>query len=243
MSHQPSRELDQKKALSHIAIIMDGNGRWTRQRGLPRTEGHRVGAERLKQIVLKCLDIGVNYLTVYAFSKENWKRPAPEVSGIMRLSEFFYNREFDQLKKKGVFFVHLGERNGLPRGILRILDNMEKNNARERKLHLNIAFNYSGRAELARAIRNMGEHLAEGKMKPSDITEKVIGNYLYTSGVPDPDLLIRTGGEMRLSNFLLWQIAYTELWVTEVLWPDFSQEMLLEAINSYRTRERRFGGI
>ncbi len=227
----------------HIAIVMDGNGRWAYERGLPRSEGHRAGARRVKEIALKCLEIGVSYLTIYAFSKENWKRPRAEINAIMKLTEIFYRREFRELRDEGVYFVHLGDREELPRSVVRILDNIERNNAETRNLVLSIAFNYSGRSEIARAARILAEEAAQGTVRPQDITEELVGARLYTSEIPDPDLFIRTGGEMRVSNFLLWQIAYSEIWVTDVLWPDFTGEVLQRAIEEFGKRERRFGGV
>ncbi|MBN2322655.1 MAG: di-trans,poly-cis-decaprenylcistransferase [Spirochaetes bacterium] len=231
------------KQPSHIAIIMDGNGRWAKARGLPRTEGHRVGAERVRDIVYACLEMGVKNLTIYAFSKENWKRPRREVSGIMGLARFFFKRFFDELKKEGVFFVHLGDTEGLSPGILKIIRNMEENNAAERKLYLSIAFNYSGRSEITQAVREIASLVERGDIEVGDITQELVSEHLYSADLPDPDLLIRTGGEHRVSNFLLWQIAYSELWVTDTLWPDFSKQTLLEAIDEYHRRERRFGGL
>jgi undecaprenyl diphosphate synthase len=231
------------KIPEHIAVIMDGNGRWAEKHGLPRIEGHRVGAGRVREIVEKCLELGVRYFTIYAFSKENWKRPGKEVSGIMKLSEFFFNKEFNRLKNKGVYFVHLGDRDNLPPFVIKIIDNMERNNASERKLYLNLAFNYSGRSELTFAVKQLCNSVLRNEFEVADITEDKIESFLFTRGMPDPDLLIRTGGEMRVSNFLLWQIAYTEIWVTDVLWPDFSTDVFLEAISEYRRRERRFGAV
>jgi len=233
---------------AHIAIIMDGNGRWAQRRGLPRTEGHRMGAGRVREIVEKCLELGVGYLSIFAFSKENWNRPRAEVSGILRLSEIFFKKEFDALKRKGVFFAHLGERKGLPAFILRIIERMEENNAEERRLTLSIAFNYSGRSEITQACRRLMESAVRGETTPAELTEAEFARRLYTGmggaeGIPDPDLLIRTGGEMRVSNFLLWQIAYSEIWVTDTLWPDFTAGSLLEAIEEFGRRERRFGGV
>jgi undecaprenyl diphosphate synthase len=232
-----------KKIPKHIAIIMDGNGRWARQRGYSRTKGHRVGAGRVREIAEKCLELGVEYLTVYAFSKENWKRPRREVNAILRLSEFFFKKEFDYLKGKGVFFAHLGEREGLPEYVLRIIENMERNNVSERKLQLNIAFNYGGRSEITNACRRLMERAASGALAPSELTEETLRSTLFTAGIPDPDLLIRTGGEMRVSNFLLWQIAYSEIWVTDTLWPDFTAGHLVGAVEDYEKRARRFGGL
>ncbi len=227
----------------HVAIIMDGNGRWAEKTGLPRIEGHRVGAGRVREIVEKCLELGIKYLSIYAFSKENWKRPPKEISAIMKLSEVFFNKEFRKLRNKGVYFVHLGDREDLPDFVIRIINNMQKNNAEVQKMFLNIAFNYSSRSELVRACRCIGELVRKGEVDPEKINEKDIDRFLYTSGMPDPDLLIRTGGEMRLSNFLLWQIAYAELWVTDVLWPDFDARLFQKAIDDYTHRKRRFGNI
>jgi len=227
----------------HVAIIMDGNGRWAKAKGLPRTEGHRVGAGRVREIVYACLELGIRYLTIYAFSKENWKRPTREVSGIMRLARFFFKRFFDELKREGVYFVHLGDREGLSPSILKVIRTMEENNAEERRLFLNIAFNYSGRSEITRAVRTIASLAAKGELSPGDITEELVGRNMHTGEIPDPDLLIRTGGEHRVSNFLLWQIAYTEVWVTDTLWPDFNKQILLQAIDEYKKRERRFGGL
>lgn len=227
----------------HVAIIMDGNGRWAEERGLSRSEGHRAGAERVEEIVHACLERGIRYLTIYAFSKENWKRPVYEVDGIMRLAQIFFKRSFNRLKKEGVYFVHIGDREGLPDSVLRIIDDMERNNAQRREMHLCIAFNYSGRSEIVRVCRLLGESIQKAEIQPSDIDERVVAGHLFTAGIPDPDLLIRTGGEMRVSNFLLWQIAYTELWVTDVLWPDFSVDVFDRALSEYGKRERRFGAV
>jgi len=228
---------------THVAIIMDGNGRWARQKGLPRTEGHRVGAGRVREVVDKCLELEIKYLTIYAFSKENWKRPEDEVKGIMKLTEFFFNREFRALKNKGVYFVHLGEREGLSPSVLRIIERIEMENSNEKKLFLNIAFNYSGRSEIVHACKNICSEIERGELNLKQINEELFGNYVYTRGMPDPDLLIRTGGEVRVSNFLLWQLAYTEIWVTDVLWPDFTPELFVRAITDYMERDRRFGRV
>ncbi|KPJ89539.1 MAG: hypothetical protein AMS17_01475 [Spirochaetes bacterium DG_61] len=227
----------------HIAIIMDGNGRWAAQKGLPRAEGHKVGAGRVKEIVEKCLELGIEYLTIYAFSKENWKRPRREVSSIMRLSDVFFRSDFQGLVRKGVYFVHLGDRSGLPKFVLKIIDTIQKRNASEPKLYLNIAFNYSGRNEMVMACRDLARRVQQGDIDPDKITETDFEKHLYTAGIPDPDLLIRTGGELRVSNFLLWQIAYSEIWVTDVLWPDFNTRLFEQAIDDYKKRHRRFGNL
>jgi undecaprenyl diphosphate synthase len=243
VSAPPAREGDGSRIPRHVAIIMDGNGRWATQRGIPRNEGHRAGAERVKEIVDTCLELGIEYLTIYAFSTENWRRPKSEVDGIMKLAEFFFVRFFGEMRDKGVYFIHLGSRKGLPGSIIKIIDTIEKNNTSEIRMNLSIAFNYGGRAEITDAFKRLGERVLKGELNPGDITEDHIRDALYTKGIPDPDLLIRTGGEMRLSNFLVWQSAYSELWITDTLWPDFTKELFLKAIADYGRRERRFGGL
>ena len=235
--------INSQKMPRHVAIIMDGNGRWAQKRGLPRTEGHRKGAIRLREIIYASLEEGIKYLTVYAFSKENWNRPITEVNSIMRLAEYFFKREFKKLKKQGVFFKHLGDISGLPDNIRRIIDEMHRNNAEEKKLILSIAFNYSGRSEIVTATKKIASLVREGVVKVDDIDEELVSNNLYTSGIPDPDLLIRTSGELRISNFLLWQSAYTEIWVTRTLWPDFTPRLYKKALEDYSKRDRKFGGL
>jgi undecaprenyl diphosphate synthase len=227
----------------HVAIIMDGNGRWAEQRGLSRAEGHRAGAGRVREIAEKCLELGVEQLTIYAFSKENWKRPKKEVSSIMHLAEIFFASDFMGLVRKGVYFVHLGDREGLPHFVINILDSIQKRNPSVRNMYLNIAFNYSGRSEVVKVCRELMMKAQKGEIAPEDITESDIEERLYTAQIPDPDLLIRTGGELRVSNFLLWQIAYSEIWVTDVLWPDFSARHFEQAIEDYMKRNRRYGNV
>jgi undecaprenyl diphosphate synthase len=206
----------------------------------PEKEG-AVGAERVREIVDACLDRGIEYLTMYAFSKENWKRSKEEVGAIMGLADVFFRRFFRDLRDRGVHFIHLGDREGLPPSVIRIIGEMERDNAETGKLNLCIAFNYSGRSEIVRAVRRLGECVQRGEMSVDEIDEGTIGRHLDTAGIPDPDLLIRTGGEMRISNFLIWQIAYTEIWVTDVLWPDFGREHFARALDSFARRQRRFG--
>ncbi|HLU10994.1 MAG TPA: isoprenyl transferase [Oceanobacillus sp.] len=221
----------------HVAIIMDGNGRWAKQRGMPRAEGHRHGVENLRRILRAAVEAGVEILTIYAFSTENWKRPKYEVEMLMRLLEMFMDRELDELHANGVQIRHIGELDGVPPRLQkRIREGLEltKNNTR---LILNVAFNYGGRDEIVRAIRRI---VAEG-YKPEDITEELISSYLYTGGLPDPDLIIRTSGELRVSNFLIWQGSYSELYATPTFWPDFDQVEFSKALEEYACRRRRFG--
>jgi len=223
----------------HIAVIMDGNGRWARQRGLPRLAGHRAGAENLRRIIQACVEYRIKILTIYAFSTENWSRPREEVRGLMALASRMLDRELENLHKNGVQLRHMGALEGLSDTMR---DRIRHSVARTRLndgLILNIAFNYGGRREIVEAVRRMME---EG-LAPEQVTEQVLSQYLYTSGLPDPDLIIRTAGEMRLSNFLVWQAAYAEYYSTPTYWPDFSPEELHEALLAFAQRTRRFGGL
>jgi undecaprenyl diphosphate synthase len=221
----------------HIAIIMDGNGRWAGQRHLPRVEGHRAGGDVVRTVVNSCARLGVEVLTLYAFSIENWKRPRAEVEMLWRLLRFYLDREMAELSRNNVRFGTIGRLDALPEPVQRELAHAVRKTASNTGLRLNLAINYGGRAEIVDAVRSM---LASGR---TDITEESLAEHLYTSGLPDPDLLIRTSGEMRVSNFLLWQIAYAELYVTDTLWPDFNRAELLRAILEYQKRDRRFGGL
>jgi len=223
----------------HIAIIMDGNGRWAKQRGLPRVEGHRRGAEALKRTVKACMELGVRYLTVYTFSTENWNRPKKEVDFLMRLLSFTIDREIGELRKNKVRLRFLGRISMLPKKLRERIMSAERATKNNSALNLNIMLNYGGRAEIVDAVRS----IVKKGIGSDKIDEGLISRSLYTAGIPDPDLLIRTAGEWRVSNFLLWQIAYTELWVTDILWPSFKKEHLLEAIQSYNKRVRKFGGL
>lgn len=227
----------------HIAIIMDGNGRWAKKRGLPRAMGHRAGVEAIRDIVKTCSNLGVEVLTVYAFSTENWRRPREEVSILMRLLTEYLRRELKELHENSVKIMTMGDITLLPldtqKELLKSTQQTENNSG----LILNLALNYGGRAEITRTLRKLGEEIQQGKLAPEDINEERISASLFTAGLPDPDLLIRTSGEMRLSNFMLWQLAYTEIVVTEQLWPDFNSKTLLAAIKAYQQRERRFGGL
>ena len=227
----------------HIAIIPDGNGRWASRRGMPRNAGHREGSKVLKEIVLHCSEIGIKYLTVYAFSTENWKRPESEVNSLMELIHEFLEKAEEELSGSNIRIGIIGNMLGLSETLQRKIPEVVKMTMTNTGLVLNIALNYGGRDEIASAVRKIAVDVKEGKISAEDINEELISSKLYTSGIPDPDLLIRTAGEKRMSNFLLWQSAYAEIWYTDVLWPDFSKKHLLEAIHSYQNRKRKFGGI
>lgn len=228
---------------THIAIIMDGNGRWAGRRGLPRTVGHRAGTESLRTIVEICIDLGINYLTVYAFSTENWKRPQEEVDALMKLLVEYIEKELSVLKKNGVKIKAIGNLSGFPAKATAKIKNAEQETATNHQLYLQVALNYGGRKEIVDAVKAIACEIIAGKIQVENIDEKIMAEYLYTTGVPDPDLLIRTAGEKRLSNFLLWQAAYTEFWFTDTFWPDFTAQHLYQAIYDYQHRQRRFGGL
>lgn len=235
--------LDSTRIPRHIAIIMDGNGRWARQRGLPRVEGHRRGERSVRNIVEFCGELGVEHLTLYTFSAENWRRSQEEVGALMRLIEIVARKEIWELHKKGVRLRVLGRLHELPASLQEELERDVQLTRENTGLNLNLAINYGGRAEIVDAARTLAERVAQGRLQPEDITEELLSRALYNPEMPDPDLLIRTGGEMRLSNYLLWQVAYSEMWMTQTLWPDFGKPELLEAIRSFQSRERRFGGV
>lgn len=226
---------------THLAIIMDGNGRWAEQRRLPRILGHRKGVESVQSIVDECMQLGIRYLTLYAFSSENWGRPQEEVEALMGLLGSFLKKELSQLQKRGIRLMAIGELDRLPETISKILKDIVKETAENDRMVLNLALSYGSRNELTRAMQSLGREIASGKLQPDALTEADIGAALDTHAIPDPDLLIRTSGEMRISNFLLWQMAYSELYFTEALWPDFSRDHLLQAIQEYSRRQRRFG--
>jgi undecaprenyl diphosphate synthase len=223
----------------HIAIIMDGNGRWARARGLPRLAGHRAGTENIRPIVTECLELRLECLTLYAFSTENWSRPAAEVNGLMRILGEYIDRETSRLHEQGVRIRHLGRLDGLAERLQRKIAAAVALTAANTRLTLNVALNYGGRAEIVDALRA----IAAAGIAPEAIDERCVADHLGTAGLPDPDLIIRTGGDRRLSNFLIWQAAYSELWSTAVCWPDFGRGMLRTAIQEYGGRERRFGGL
>jgi len=226
-----------KRIPRHIAIIMDGNGRWALARGLPRLAGHRAGTENLRQVIEACGEFGIEYLTIYAFSTENWGRPIEEVQGLMRILEDVIDRELPELHKKGVQLRHIGKLDRLkPELRQKVLDAIEMTKDNDR-LVLNVAFNYGGRDEIICAIQQM----IEKGVRPEEVTEDLVSQYLYTAGVPDPDLIIRTSGELRGSNFLIWQGAYAEWYFTPTFWPNFDREELQQALEEYAQRERRYG--
>jgi undecaprenyl diphosphate synthase len=235
--HEQPLDLSNLEVPNHVAIIMDGNGRWASRRGLPRQAGHRAGAENLRRIIRACVEFGINILTVYAFSTENWGRPESEVRALMRIFARVLDQETNELNAQGVCVHHLGDLTGvdpaLQAKVRRALD-LTKDNDR---LILNVAFNYGGRAEILHAVRDV----LEDAVKPEELTEELFSSYLFTRTLPDPDLVIRTSGELRVSNFLIWQAAYSEYYPTPALWPDFGREDLYEAIVAYNQRDRRYG--
>lgn len=226
---------------AHIAIIMDGNGRWAKARGLPRIAGHRRGADAVRLAIESAIKYGVRYLTLYSFSSENWKRPADEVSDLMGLLRRYLRSEIAELHKNGVRLRVIGERSDLSKDIVDLIEDCEERTAGNTTLDLILALSYGGRAEIAKAAKILAEKSVAGEMSPSDIDETLVENYLDTSGIPDPDLLIRTSGEQRISNFLLWQLAYAEFVFLDTLWPDFKEEEFANAISEFSRRERRYG--
>ena len=234
-----ARQVNFDRLPEHVAVIMDGNGRWAAQRHLPRVEGHHAGIESVRDVVEGSARVGIKVLTLYAFSVENWKRPAMEVSTLMALLKRYLRLELNTLLRNNIRFRVIGRPEDLAPDIQRELADAEEKTAANTGMLFNIALNYGGRAEIVEAAKRL---LAAG-VRPDELDEQRFSGFLYTAGQPDPDLLIRTSGEMRVSNFLLWQIAYAEIWVTETLWPDFRKRHLLEAILAYQKRERRYGGI
>jgi len=227
----------------HVAIIMDGNGRWAAARGMPRALGHRQGVEAVRKTVRAAIELGIAYLTIYSFSSENWTRPADEIDDLMGLMKRFIRRDMAELHKAGVKIAVIGEREQVDPELMLLIDEARALTANNTTLTLVVAFNYGSRAEIAKAARRLAAEVAEGKLAPAEITVEELGRALDTGGIPDPDLLVRTSGEMRLSNFLLWQAAYTEFVFLDVYWPEFGRPELEHAIATYRARERRFGGL
>ncbi len=230
----------------HIGIIMDGNGRWAKQRDLPRYKGHIEGAKTFRRIGEFAADVGIKCMTFYAFSTENWKRPQEEVDAIMQLfREYLHEAEERKAEneEKGIKLCFLGDRKGIPEDILAIMENIENSSKYETKVILNLAINYGGRHEITDGVKKIAEKVKNGEISVDDITEEMISDSLYTAGTPDPDLIIRPSGEYRLSNFLTWQSAYSEFWFSDVLWPDFTEDNLIEALREFEKRNRRFGGV
>jgi undecaprenyl diphosphate synthase len=227
----------------HVAVIMDGNGRWARERGLPRWKGHREGMKAVRRCVEGSLQAGISHLTLYAFSRENWDRPRAEVRALMALLVEYVEREAQELVSNGVRVTVFGDRDRLSAEARDSVETLERTTSPGASLRLNLAISYGGRDEILGAVRRLAEDAAAGRLDPSTIDEAIFERHLQTAGIPDPDLLIRTSGEMRISNFLLWQIAYSELYVTPVLWPEFGERELYEAILEFRRRERRFGRV
>jgi undecaprenyl diphosphate synthase len=240
MSAKPKSQLTVPR---HVAIIMDGNGRWASRRGLPRLEGHRKGAEALRRVVEMCPDLGIDILTVFAFSTENWRRPQSEVAGLMTLLRRYLRRETAELEEKGVRVRIIGDRAGLEPDIVSMIDALEQRTAKCDRFGLVIALNYGGRAEIADAARRLAAEVAAGRLDPQDIGEDTVGAMLATADLPDPDLVIRTSGEQRISNFLLWQCAYSEFVFVPELWPDFDRAAFERALSAFGARERRFGAV
>ncbi|MFA5339327.1 MAG: isoprenyl transferase [Candidatus Omnitrophota bacterium] len=225
----------------HIAVIMDGNGRWAKKRGLPRVMGHRAGMKAVREVIKSCRELGIKHLTLYAFSSENWKRPKAEVDALMRFLNEYIDKELQSFLKNGIRLNFIGRMGALPDFVRPKLKKAMEATADCGKMTLNVALNYSGRGEIVDAAKRFASQVKAGKLGVDDLDEDSFGGFLYTAGQPDPDLLIRTSGEMRISNFLLWQISYAELYVTPKLWPDFRKDDLMDAIKEYRKRERRFG--
>ncbi|GAA6394055.1 isoprenyl transferase [Clostridiales bacterium] len=235
--------MDLKRLPRHIAIIMDGNGRWAKKRGMPRTAGHAAGAENFRTIATYCKEIGLEYLTVYAFSTENWKRPPDEVSAIMGLLKKYLLEAIGQMERDRVKMEFFGDLSPLTPELRQLCERTREISRHYEGCQVNICLNYGGRDELLRGAMNYAKDCLEGKADPNHLTQEQFGRYLFSRGVPDPDLVIRPSGELRLSNFLLWQSAYSEFYFTDVLWPDFSKVELHKAIAAYQNRDRRFGGV
>lgn len=238
--------MENRNVPKHIGIIMDGNGRWAKQRGLPRSEGHKAGANVFRKICDYADEIGVKYITFYAFSTENWRRPPEEVSALMDLFRE-YLREAEERqeenREKGMRIHFIGHREGVPEDIIELFDTTEEESKNADRIDVNIAINYGGRLEIVDAVKKLAQKVKDGELEPDDITEQDISDNIYTAGQADPDLIIRPSGEYRLSNFLIWQSAYSEFWFSDILWPDFTEADLDKAIDDFNNRNRRFGGV
>lgn len=230
----------------HIGFIMDGNGRWAKMRGLERSEGHKAGAKTFRRVVEYCADVGIEHVTFYAFSTENWSRPENEVKALMKLFKEYLleaderEREND-IRQSRIRFI--GERDGLPKDLLRLIEKAEKVSSKYSKITVNVALNYGGRAEITHAVKEIAKKVKDGKLSVDDINEKLISDSIYTAGQPDPDIIVRPSGEYRLSNFLTWQSAYSEFWFSDILWPDFTEKDINDILFDYEKRNRRFGGV
>ncbi len=233
--------LDPDRIPTHVAIVMDGDGRWAKQRKKPRLYGHKVGADSVREIVETSVEIGIKHLTLYAFSSENWNRPEAEVSGLMSILKSYLVSELERMEQNNIRLRCLGDTSRLPNGVRTVLENSIARTKGFDRLTLNLALSYGARDELCRAVRMIANKCMEGGLEVEDINPQTISDHLYTSGQPDPDLLIRTGGEERLSNFLLWQASYAEIYFTQTMWPEFRREVFIQAIRNYQQRERRFG--
>ncbi len=236
-----STSLNLEKLPQHVAVIMDGNGRWAKQRGLPRIEGHRQGANTLKEMLRYCKDLKIKTLTAYAFSTENWGRPMGEVNFLMTLFERLLQKELKEMEAEEVCINFIGDLSPLPQSLQQQMYHSMERTKNNQGVYFNVAINYGSRHEMVKACQSIAEKVKQGELSPAEINENTIAQHLYTATSPDPDLLIRTSGEMRLSNFLLWQLAYTEIYVTDVLWPDFSRQQFDRALEVYQKRDRRFG--
>jgi undecaprenyl diphosphate synthase len=227
----------------HVAIIMDGNGRWAKERGLPRLEGHRAGAESVREVMEACIELGVEYLTLYAFSSENWSRPATEVGALMSLLDRFLDEKAKDLDRQNVRLLAIGQLDRLPAKTRALIERIKARTANHTTMTLVLALSYGGREEIVTAARSLATDAVEGKISPADIDGELFASRLQTAGIPDPDLLVRTSGEMRVSNFLLWQISYAEIVIVKKFWPDFRQGDLFETVREYQRRHRRFGAL
>lgn len=236
-------QLDMKKLPKHVAIIMDGNGRWADRKNLPRVEGHKAGIKSVHEVVELCVELEIQVLTLYTFSSENWKRPILEVNALMKLLLDQIKEQASELKEKNIKLGVIGDINSLPKRVSSELKKSIDTTKNNSGLLLNLALSYGGRQEITRAVKLIVEDVKNGAIRANEINENIISKYLYTSEMPDPDIIIRTSGEMRISNFLLWQCAYSEIYITDVLWPDFQKKDLIQAFIAYQNRNRRFGGI
>jgi undecaprenyl diphosphate synthase len=234
-------QLDAQRLPRHVAIIMDGNGRWARKRLLNRIAGHQEGSNSVRAVVRKCRELNIPYLTLYAFSKENWQRPSIEIAALWQLLKQFLKSELPEMMEHGIRLHHLGDLIDIPEDVVNGLRKVMTQTSRNDELHLNLAINYGGRDELLRAAKLFAQEVQAGRLLPEDLTQELFAEYLFTRSFPEPDLLIRTSGEHRISNFLLWQLAYTEIYFTDVLWPDFREAEFVDALRDYQRRERRFG--